>query len=341
LRTGAEPRFGVKLLRLVPEKPANNNHRKTVRDSSIKIAVSFLVPFFGLVNDGLGQNTMINDLVPDLIRYLEQAPADRRAAAQRFSQIVIQPHPEIYDRPQVFKTDPDSLATYLEALPRYLSPIRTVHEQLRKADGSVEQAFAELFPDLDRSRLKVYLMLSLFRFDGKVPDDNPHVLLLGVDGIARFHGTSFPVRVLLSHELFHLYHFQVNPVPKPVSELPLYRQVWQEGLATYVSAQLNPNAPLEDILLDPRLAREGPTLIPTFARRILPQLETADDSIAAEYLSYRRNSESPPRMGYLIGLEIAKSLAKTRSLYDLTRLRGGALRVTMKREVERLARTQR
>jgi hypothetical protein len=46
-------------------------------------------------------------------------------------------------------------------------------------------------------------------------------------------------------------------------------------------------------------------------------------------------------MGYLIGLEIAKSLAKTRSLYDLTRLRGGALRVTMKREVERLARTQR
>ena len=184
-------------------------------------------------------------------------------------------------------------------------------------------------------------MLSLFRFDGKVPGDNPHILLLGVDGIAGFHGANFPVRVLLSHELFHLYHFQVNPVPKPVNELPLYRQVWQEGLATYVSEQLNPNAPLEDILLDPRLAREGPTLIPTFARRILPQLETADDSIAAEYLSYRRNSELPSRMGYLIGLEIAKSLAKTHSLYALTRLRGGALRVAMKREVERLARTQR
>jgi hypothetical protein len=73
---------------------------------------------------------MIDDLVQDLFRYLEQAPADRRAAAQRFSQIVIQPHPEVYNRPQVFKTDLDSLATYLEALPRYLPQIRAVHEQL-------------------------------------------------------------------------------------------------------------------------------------------------------------------------------------------------------------------
>lgn len=314
-----------------------------MKEGSISIAVSLLILIllFGLANDGRAQNTMINDRVPDLFRYLEQAPADKRARAQRFAEIVIQPHPEIYNRPQVFKTDLDSLSLYLGALPRYLPQIRIVHQQLRLAEGPVEQALVKLFPDLDRSRLRVYLMISLFRFDGKVPDDDPHILLLGVDGIARFHGTGFPVRVLLSHELFHLYHFQVNPVPKPVNELPLYRQLWQEGLATYVSEQLNPTAPLSDILLDPRLAREGPPLVSAYARRLLPQLETADDSIAAEYFSYRRNSESPSRMGYLIGLKIARDLAETRSLRELTRLRGGALRVVMKREVERLARTQR
>jgi hypothetical protein len=308
-----------------------------VKESSIKLAISFLILLFGLVDDVRGQNTMINDLVPDLFRYLERAPADRRASTQRFSEIVIQPHPEIYRRPQIFKTDVDSLSVYLGALPRYLSQIRTVHEQLRKAEGPVERALADLFPDLDRSHLRVYLMLSLFRFDGKVPDDNPHILLLGVDGIARFHGTNFPIRVLLSHELFHLYHFQVNPAPKPVDDLPLYRQIWQEGLATYVSQQLNPDAPLSDILLDPRLARDGPELIPTFAQRLLPQLETADDSIAAEYLSYRKNQKLPPRMGYLIGLEVAKSLAAKKPLRELARLRGGALRVAMKREVAKLA----
>jgi hypothetical protein len=308
-----------------------------VKESSIKLAISFLILLFGLVDDVRGQNTMINDLVPDLFRYLERAPADRRASTQRFSEIVIQPHPEIYRRPQIFKTDVDSLSVYLGALPRYLSQIRTVHEQLRKAEGPVERALADLFPDLDRSHLRVYLMLSLFRFDGKVPDDNPHILLLGVDGIARFHGTNFPIRVLLSHELFHLYHFQVNPAPKPVDDLPLYRQIWQEGLATYVSQQLNPDAPLSDILLDPRLARDGPKLIPTFAQRLLPQLETADDSIAAEYLSYRKNQKLPPRMGYLIGLEVAKSLAAKKPLRELARLRGGALRVAMKREVAKLA----
>ena len=308
-----------------------------MKESSIKLAISFLILLFGLVDDVRGQNTMINDLVPDLFRYLERAPADRRASTQRFSEIVIQPHPEIYRRPQIFKTDVDSLSVYLGALPRYLSQIRTVHEQLRKAEGPVERALADLFPDLDRSHLRVYLMLSLFRFDGKVPDDNPHILLLGVDGIARFHGTNFPIRVLLSHELFHLYHFQVNPAPKPVDDLPLYRQIWQEGLATYVSQQLNPDAPLSDILLDPRLARDGPKLIPTFAQRLLPQLETADDSIAAEYLSYRKNQKLPPRMGYLIGLEVAKSLAAKKPLRELARLRGGALRVAMKREVAKLA----
>lgn len=308
-----------------------------MKESSIKLAISFLILLFGLVDDVRGQNTMINDLVPDLFRYLERAPADRRASTQRFSEIVIQPHPEIYRRPQIFKTDVDSLSVYLGALPRYLSQIRTVHEQLRKAEGPVERALADLFPDLDRSHLRVYLMLSLFRFDGKVPDDNPHILLLGVDGIARFHGTNFPIRVLLSHELFHLYHFQVNPAPKPVDDLPLYRQIWQEGLATYVSQQLNPEAPLSDILLDPRLARDGPELIPTFAQRLLPQLETADDSIAAEYLSYRKNQKLPPRMGYLIGLEVAKSLAAKKPLRELARLRGGALRVAMKREVAKLA----
>jgi hypothetical protein len=339
LRSGADARCSVKRLRLVDEKPANNNHRQTVKQSAINLAVSFLILLFG--GDCRAQNTMINDLVPDLFRYLERAPADRRAGAQRFSEIVIRPHPEIYNRPQVFKTDIDSLSLYVGALPRYLPQIRTVHEQLRETSGPVEQALVKLFPDLDRSHLRVYLMLSLFRFDGKVPDDDPHILLLGVDGIARFHGTNFPVRVLLSHELFHLYHFQVNPVPKPVTELPLYRQLWQEGLATYISQLLNPTAPLSDILLDPKLAHDGPPLIPAYARQLLSQLETADDSIAAEYFSYRRNSESPSRMGYLIGLEIARDLAKTKSLRELTRLRGGALRAVMKREVERLARTQR
>src|ERR1700726_3464238 len=143
-------------------------------------------------------------------------------------------------------------------------------------------------------------MLSLFRFDGKIPHDNPRMLLLGLDGLAKFHGPEGRLPVILSHELFHVYHFQVNPLPRDVDQVELYRLIWQEGLATYVSQVLNPEASLADVLLDPRLATEGPKFVPLFAHNLLTQLESKDDETVARYLSYRRAGQIPSRMGYLI-----------------------------------------
>jgi hypothetical protein len=179
-------------------------------------------------------------------------------------------------------------------------------------------------------------MFSLFRFDGKIPHDDSKVLFLALDGLARFHGAGANLGVLLSHELFHLYHFQVNPLPAIVDDLPLYRQIWQEGLATYVSALMNPEATLADVLLDPRLARDGPACLAAVAGELIPVLESADDQTAGKYLSYRRGGKTPSRMGYLIGYEIAAHLAATRSIQALSRLRGQRLLRLIRQEVQRL-----
>ena len=88
------------------------------------------------------------------------------------------------------------------------------------------------------------------------------MLMLGLDGIAKFHGADAHLAATFSHELFHVYHFQVNPLPRDADQVQLYRLVWQEGLATYVSKVLNPDASLADTLLDPRLAVEGPIAVP-------------------------------------------------------------------------------
>jgi predicted Zn-dependent protease DUF2268 len=282
-------------------------------------------------------NLIVYDLVPDLYSFLRSAPKERESRAKLFVQTMIRPHPEIYDRPEVFKTDIGTLEQYLDGLEAYLPAIEHIHLRFEEQRASIQTKFLKAFPDFIASRARVYLMLSLFRFDGKIPHDNPRMLLLGLDGLAKFHGAEAPLPVILCHELFHVYHFQVNPLPADIDEIQLYRLIWQEGLATYVSQMLNPDASLADVLLDARLAEEGPKFVPMVARSLLPQLESTDDATTALYLSYRRGGLIPARMGYLIGYEIAKKMAATRPVTELARLRGWSLQVLMRREMQSLA----
>jgi hypothetical protein len=277
------------------------------------------------------------DLYPSFFHCFQVTDTQQRA--RLFYNSVIQTYPEIYGRHEIFETKAAALNRYLEEVRAYLPAIRKVHTRLVDESEPIEQSFCRHFPDFHKSRVIIYFMLSGFRFDGKIPHDSPRALFLGLDGLAKLHGDNVNLGVILSHELFHLYHFQVNPLPAVIDEIPLYRQIWQEGLATYVSSLLNPNATLGDVLLDPHLASEGPKFVPMAARSLLTQLETTNDETTARYLSYRHGSKTPSRIGYLIGYDIAVHLTATRSVKELSRARGGRLLRLIRTEVRALART--
>ncbi len=280
-------------------------------------------------------NLIVYDLIPDFYGFLQIAPEEKESRAELFAKMMLRSHPEVYDRPRIFKTDISSLEQYLAELGPYLPAIKHIHKSLERERPTIQAKFLAAFPNFDPSKARIYLMLSLFRFDGKIPHDNPRMLLLGLDGLAKFHGSKVRVSVILTHELFHIYHFQVNPLPR--YQVELYRLIWQEGLATYVSRLLNPEASLADALLDPRLAEEGPKYIPAFAHQLLTELESTDDDTTARYLSYRRGSQIPARMGYLIGYEIARKTATTYPLAELAKLKGYPLLKLMRREIRLLA----
>ena len=298
------------------------------------ILLTVISPVF---NSSAASQLVVYDLIPELFDFLKVAPEENNSRARLFAQSIIQSHPELYDRPTIFKTDLETLEQYLGGLPAYLPAIKQIHARFQEQYQPIQEMFLKTFPDFNCSRARIYLMLSLFRFDGKIPHDNPQMLLLGVDALAKFHGADTRLSVILSHELFHVYHFQVNPMPRNGDDVALYRLIWQEGLATYVSKQLNPDASLEEILLDPRLAREGSRYIPMVARGLLTQLESVDDSITAKYLSYWRGGQMPARMGYLIGYHIARKMATTVSVRELARLRGQRLLNLVRRETQALA----
>jgi hypothetical protein len=278
----------------------------------------------------------IQDRWPAIFQLLTNSSVDGSAKAARLVDYLRRECPEIADRLHVADMTSDDSERYLAELQRRSFAIRSLARRFAAMHSGLEERFDQIFPDFRPSRTTVYLTVSRFRFDGKVPHDRLDSLLLALDGVAKFHGANAPIAVIFSHELFHLYHFQVNPPAANPDQVPLYRLIWQEGLACYVSGVINPAASFGDILFDPRLAAKGPKYVKQVARQLLIDLQSTDDIQTAEYLTYRTTGSTPPRMGYLIGYQVVAKLAKQHSLVELAHLRDPELRFTMKREVRLL-----
>jgi hypothetical protein len=283
------------------------------------------------------EQIQIVDRWPEIFQLLDTSSSAAPDKAVRLVDYLRHACPEIADRLHISDMTRDDSERYLAELQRRSFAIRSLARQFTAIHAGVEERFAQAFPDFRPSRTTVYLTVSRFRFDGKVPHDHWSSLLLAFDGVAKFHGENAPIAVIFSHELFHLYHFQINPPPANLDQVPLYRLIWQEGLACYVSSVLNPTAPLRDILFDPRLAADGPKFVKSVSRDLLKDLPSTDDIQTAEYLTYRTTGVTPPRMGYLIGYQIVAKLATQHSLAELAHLRDPELRFTMRREVGQLA----
>jgi len=279
----------------------------------------------------------IEDRWPEIFQILGSSSLAAPEKAARLVGYLRSACPEIADRLHIGDMTRDDSERYLVELERRSFAIRSLARRFAAIHSGIEERFMQTFPDFRPSRTIVYLTVSRFRFDGKVPHDHRNSLLFALDGVAKFHGGNAPVAVIFSHELFHLYHFQINPPPANADQVPLYRLIWQEGLACYVSSVLNPTAPLRDILFDPRLAADGPKFVKSVSRELLKDLPSTDDIQTAEYLTYRTTGVAPPRMGYLIGYQIVAKLATQHSLAELAHLRDPELRFTMRREVRQLA----
>jgi plasmid stabilization system protein ParE len=279
----------------------------------------------------------IEDRWPEIFRLLGTSSLAAPEKAIRLVDYLRKTCPEIADRLHIGEMTRGDSERYLAELEQRSFAIRSLARRFAAIHSDVEERFIQAFPDFRPSRITVYLTVSRFRFDGKVPHDHWNSLLFAFDGVAKFHGGNAPVAVIFSHELFHLYHFQISPPPADPDQVPLYRLIWQEGLACYVSGLLNPSAPFGDILFDPRLAAEGPKFVKSVSRQLLRDLQSTDDVETAEYLTYRTTRATPPRMGYLIGYQIVANLATLHSLTELAHLRDPELRFIMRRELRRLA----
>lgn len=223
------------------------------------------------------------------------------------------------------------------------------HPEWRAFDADLAQAFRRVaarfageFPDF-RCDFPVYETETFGFMDGagRRVAGRPS-LVFGVDTIAQFW-TPEALPVFLSHELFHRYHFQAAGFSDDLAERDLiWRSLWAEGLATYVSARLNPSNPLSDALIVPKdLEARAKPFTAQMAAELLAAADTVDARTFAKFFEGGDAQAArlgwPSRSGYYIGYLVAQDLGRRRSLSELAHMQGPELRAAIGEALTRLA----
>ena len=225
-----------------------------------------------------------------------------------------------------------SLKNYPEWRDKILAVSREFHKLFGPARASFEKAFGPV-----SSPEPVYLLHSLGEMDGGTRDNlksKKSTLLFGADVIARIHYGK-DMTPFFHHELFHVYH-------EPLMEKceATWCSLWEEGLATYVAAKLNPGAGEAALMLD-QPAPIRPAVDANLAGAICaakPLLPSEKEEDYAKLFYGNKHVEGfPARMGYYLGYLVATDLGKTRTLKQLAALKPLEVKTLIDQSLDRMA----
>jgi len=278
-----------------------------------------------------------HDLMPAFwAAYDSAATSNDRVAALEAG--FFAPHRALY-RDAGLDPTRERIARWLPAFDAIAGDVRRLGTTFPASYARHAQHFREYFPDFDRAHAPIYLLPSLFAFDGHLqPAGGRLPLFIGPDGIVRYHGAGADLSVFLDHESFHLYQAQVNPDLSLDEAPPVYVGLWIEGAATWVSERLNPGAPLLHVLLDdPALAAADAATLRGLAAAMLAALDSTADEEMTRFFSAGYSGPGPARGGYLVGLHVARAIGAHMPLAQVPRIPRAQLRGLVREELVRLA----
>jgi hypothetical protein len=180
-----------------------------------------------------------------------------------------------------------------------------------------QQHFRHFFPDYQLS-LPVYLVHSINQQDGGTRTVAKRtILFFGADVIGKIHDDT-TIGPFLDHELFHAYHARYFPDCDQ-----LWCSLWQEGMAVYVSGQMNPGLNDRQMMFTlPRAIR--PEVEPRLAEamcRLHDKFNSVDKDDYAEFFFGQPNTRPfPPRYGYFLGYLLVQKIGATMPLTTLAKL---------------------
>ena len=276
----------------------------------------------------------VTDLMPAFWTYWDAAKALPAAEQERsFEKLVMAPNAAVYDG--AFHGAPAPVAKFIGDA---LAKVPAIEPGMRELSGRLSgelprqiTRFREAFPRF-RCDTAVYFLYAAGAFDGATREvSGKDALMFGLDTIARLKE---PLSPLFAHELFHVYH--AERIPKPPEAF--YWQMWEEGLASYVSRRLNPDVPESQVCCLPP-AEAVDEALPKVVTGALERLDSAkEDDYRRYFLGGEEAIDIPRRSGYVLGYRIAAEAGKTRSLEELAELPPEQVRKLVESELKRMER---
>jgi hypothetical protein len=205
----------------------------------------------------------------------------------------------------------------LKDYPEQRAGIRRVSRQFSGLIAPARREFEAYFGPM-RGYPSIYLVNSLGEFDGgtRPLSDGSH-LMFGADMVDKLYNGK-PIKPFVEHELFHLMHHRTFKNCQPV-----WCNLWEEGLATYVASKFNPG--VDDVALG--LTVPAPIRPAVEANRsaaicaVRTRLDSVEPADYAPLFYGNQNLPSlPARMGYYVGLLVVQDAGQTRDLKQLAAL---------------------
>lgn len=191
----------------------------------------------------------------------------------------------------------------------------------------------------------IYVWPSLLTSDGTLlPVQDRLRSFLGPDVIAYVRPNEKNHRPFVDHELFHLFHSQQNAEADGTLKAdtpPLYQTLWVEGLPTFFARDLNPAAPLSEILSSDTLEAQAAPRLAEWASQLAARLDSTDENDLKRYFWFRTEPDDVPvRVGYYVGMLVAKDVYETngRDWKKMITLAGPAMKQAVRRSLEKLSR---
>jgi hypothetical protein len=286
-----------------------------------------------------GQDRFL-DLMPDFWAvYDRHLDEDLSARSARLLDGFFRAHDDVY-RLAGIQVRPQDVAGWLPGFDGRAEAARLVHRRFTRDYAAHLGRFRSEIVDFDGRASPVTLLPSLMHFDAHLQPDGPRLpLFFGPDAIVYYHGADADLAVLFSHELFHCYQGQKNPAMCLDPAAPLYASLWMEGTATYASERLNPGAsPLHVLLDDPALADADKSSLRAAAQAMLSRLDARDEATQSLFFETGHHGDGwPPRAGYAVGLQVARSLGATMSLSQMAALRAQQVREVLAHALGQMA----
>lgn len=276
----------------------------------------------------------IINLGPNLDRFWERAngkPFDQQLAI--WTEVVEKPNQDLYDSlvySKQFVEDWEErrlkrLRRFFEKLPQEYPSYRklfadfnaTVDEQIRR--------YAGRFPDAQFTG-KIFAVPGA-SFNGKsaeLSQTREKVLAFGIDVL---HELKDDTDVLYSHELFHIYHSNKLGSDGKVwdEKAKLTTPLWMEGLATYVSKEMNPDRLDEKIFMSAELPKVSEEDVRWMAQEFLKHADAKSFDVGKPEQSQvwfvfgqTPRKDVPTRAGYLLGYRVVAKLATAYSTYEMS-----------------------